>query len=199
SNAATGTGTRKIADLYNAYMDESGIEAKGLSPLKSHLAAIAAIHDKKGLARALGESLRADVDPLNNTNFHTANLFGLWVAPDFNGSERYTVYLLQGGLELPDREYYLDDSEHMRTIRTQYQEHVSAMFKLAGFSEPDARAARVFELEHAIAAKHWTLDDDQDIHKANNPWKQVDFAAKAPGLDWAEYFRAAGIGQQMNF
>jgi putative endopeptidase len=199
SNAAAGSGTRKIADLYNSYMDEGGIEAKGLAPIKPHLDAIAAIRDKRELARALGESLRADVDPLNNTNFHTANLFGLWVAPDFSGSERYTVYLLQGGLELPDREYYLDGSEHMRTIRTQYQAHVSAMFKLAGFSEPDVRAARVFQLEHAIAAKHWTLAEDQDIHKANNPWKQADFVATAPGLDWTEFFRAAGLSQQMNF
>ena len=199
SKAAAGSGTRKIADLYNSYMDEGGIEAKGLAPIKPHLDAIAAIHDKRELARALGESLRADVDPLNNTNFHTANLFGLWVAPDFNGSERYTVYLLQGGLELPDREYYLDDSEHMRTIRTQYQAHVSAMLKLAGFSDSDARATHVFELEHAIAEKHWTLADDQEIHKANNPWKQADFQAKASGLDWTEYFRAAGLSQQMNF
>jgi len=199
SKAAAGSGTRKIADLYNSYMDEGGIEAKGLAPIKPHLDAIAAIHDKRELARALGESLRADVDPLNNTNFHTANLFGLWVAPDFNGSERYTVYLLQGGLELPDREYYLDDSEHMRTIRTQYQAHVSAMLKLAGFSDSDARATHVFELEHAIAEKHWTLADDQEIHKANNPWKQADFQAKASGLDWTEYFRAGGLSQQMNF
>ncbi len=199
ANAAAGSGTRKIAALYNSYMDEGGIEAKGLTPIKPHLDEIAAIHDKRELARALGESLRADVDPLNNTNFHTANLFGLWVAPDFNGSERYTVYLLQGGLQLPDREYYLDDSERMRTIRTQYQAHVSAMLKLAGFSDPDARAARVFELEHAIAEKHWTLADDQDIHKANNPWKQADFAAKASGLDWTEYLLAAGLSQQMNF
>src|SRR6266567_5420414 len=199
SNAAAGSGTRKIADLYNSYMDEGGIEAKGLAPIKPHLDAIAAIHDKRELARALGESLRADVDPLNNTNFHTANLFGLWVAPDFSGSERYTVYLLQGGLELPDREYYLDDSEHMRTIRTQYQAHVSAMLKLAGFSDSDARATHVFELEHAIAEKHWTLADDQEIHKANNPWKQADFQAKASGLDWTEYFRAGGLSQQMNF
>ena len=182
SNAATGTGTRKIADLYNAYMDESGIEAKGLSPLKSHLAAIAAIHDKKGLARALGESLRADVDPLNNTNFHTANLFGLWMAPDFNESEHYTPYLLQGGLQLPDREYYLSDSERMRNLRTKYQAHVAAMLKLAGFTDVDARAKRIFELEHAIAEKHWTIEDDQNIQKVNNPWKRTDFAVKAPGL-----------------
>ena len=100
-------------------MDEAGIEAKGLSPLQPHLDAIAAIRDKRELARALGESLRADVDALNNTNFHTDNLFGLWVAPGFNDSEHYTAYLMQGGLELPDREYYLSDSADMREIRSQ--------------------------------------------------------------------------------
>ena len=80
---AAGSGERKMADLFNSYMDESAIEAKGMAPLKPHLDAIAAIHDKKELAHALGETLRADVDALNNTNFHTANLFGLWVAPGF--------------------------------------------------------------------------------------------------------------------
>ena len=125
SNAAAGSGNRKIADLYNSYMDEPAIESKGLAPLKPHLQAIAAIRDKKQLAQALGAGLRADVDPLNNTNFHTENLFGLWIAPDFNDSDHYTVYLLQGGLELPDREYYLSDSEQCalcaRNIRRIYQ------------------------------------------------------------------------------
>jgi len=73
--AAAGSDSRKIADLYNAYMDEAGIEAKGLAPLKPHRDAIAAIKDKHELAHALGETLRADVDALNNTNFHTPNLF----------------------------------------------------------------------------------------------------------------------------
>src|SRR5258708_37382315 len=110
SNALAGSGTRKIADLYKSYMDEAGIEAKGIAPLRPHLEAIDAIHDKRELARALGETLRADVDPLNNTNFHTANLFGLWVAPGFIDSEHYEPYLLQGGLELEDRDYYLADN-----------------------------------------------------------------------------------------
>src|SRR5271163_1288482 len=199
ANAPAGSDTRKIADLYNSYMDEAAIEAAGLGPLKPHLDAIAAIKDKKELARALGETLRADVDALNNTNFHTPNLFGLWVAPDFNDSEHYTAYLLQGGLQLPDREYYLSDSEHMKEIRTKYQAHVATMLKLAGLSDPDARAARIVELEHAIAEKHLTLADDEDVHKANNPWKQAEFATKAPGLDWAEYFRAAGLSGRENF
>jgi putative endopeptidase len=195
SNPPAGSDTRKVADLYNSYMDEAAIEAKGLAPVRPHLDAIAAIRDKRELARALGETLRADVDALNNTNFHTSNLFGLWVAPGFNDSEHYTAYLLQGGLQLPDREYYLADNEHMRTIRTQYQAHISTMLKLAGFTDPDARAARIVELERAIAQAHRTLADNQDIHKANNTWLQADFAIKAPGLDWTEYFRAAGLQQ----
>jgi endothelin-converting enzyme/putative endopeptidase len=199
SNPPASSATRKVADLYNSYMDESAIEAKGLAPLRPHLEAIAAIHDKRELAHALGEGLRADVDALNNGNFHTANLFGLWVAPGFHDSDRYTAYLMQGGLQMPEREYYLSDSESMRKIRVQYQLHIAAMLKLAGFTDTDARAGRVLELEHAIAQSHRSLADSEDIHKADNTWTQADFSSKAPGLDWAEYFRGAGIGQQGSF
>jgi putative endopeptidase len=150
ANAPAGSNTRKIADLYHSYMDESAIEAKGLAPLGPQLDAIAAIRDKHEMARALGESLRADVDPLNCGCFHTPNLFGLWVGPGFNDPEHYAAYLLQGGLEMPDREYYLSDSGSMRDIRSKYQTHVSAMLKLAGFAETDVRAKRIIELEHAI-------------------------------------------------
>jgi putative endopeptidase len=197
--AAAGTGARKIADLYNSYMDEAGIEAKGLAPLKPLLEGIAGIRDKKELAYALGTTLRADVDALNNTNFHTANLFGLWVAPGFNDSEHYTAYLLQGGLEMPDREYYLADNERMKKVREAYQTHVAAMFKLAGMSDAETRARRVMGLEHAIADKHWSLAENEDIHKANNTWSQADFGARAPGLDWPEYFHGAGLTKQANF
>ena len=199
STAPAGSSSRQIADLYNSFMNESAIEARGFGPLKAHLDSIAAIKNKQELAHALGETLRADVDALNNTNFHTPNLFGLWTAPGFNDSDHYAAYLLQGGLELPDREYYLSDSPHMRDVRAKYQTHISAMLKLAGVTDTDARAARIVELEHSIAEKHLSLADNDDIHKANNTWKQSDFAAKAPGLDWAEYFRGAGLEKQKEF
>lgn len=199
SNAPAGSNSRKIADLYNSYMDEAAIEKKGLEPLRPHLQSIAAIKDKRELARALGESLRADVDPLNNTNFHTANLFGIWTAPGFENPDRYTPYLLQGGLVLPDREYYLDNSQHMRELREKYQAHVAKMLELAGFNDAATRAAGIVHLEHAIAEKHLSLAEDQDIHKANNPWAQADFSSKAPGLDWAEYFAGAGLSQVKKF
>ena len=199
SNAPAGSSARKIANLYNSYMDEAAIEAKGMAALQPHLKAIAAIQNKKELAAALGETLRADVDALNNSNFHTAHLFGLWVAPGFNDSDHYAAYLLQGGIQLPDREYYLSDSGHMRDVRAKYQVHVSAMLKLAGFTDTDARAERIVALEHAIAEEHLSLADNDDIHKANNTWTQADFPVKAPGLDWEDYFRAAGLSKQAGF
>ncbi len=180
-------------------MDEAAIEAAGLKPLRPHLQAIAAIQNKRELAHALGESLRADVDPLNNTNFRTINLFGLWVAPGFNDSAHYMAYLLEGGLVLPNREYYLGDSVRMKKVRAEYLTYVSTMLRLAGLTDTDARAARIVALEHDIAEKHISLADNEDIHKANNTWRQSDFAAKAPGLDWTEYFRGAGLTNQASF
>lgn len=197
--APAGSNARKIADLYNSYMDEAAIEKKGLESIKPHLQAISAIKNKRELARALGESMRADVDPLNNTNYHTANIFGLWTAPGFGDPDHYNAYLLQGGLSLPDREYYLSDSPHMRDLRAKFQAHVAAMLKLAGFDQPEARAARIVELEHAIAEKHISLAENEDIHKANNTWTQTDFNAKAPGLDWGEFFAGAGLAKQAKF
>jgi len=199
SNASAGSDARKIADLYNSYMDGATIESRGMAPLEPHLKAIAAIKDKKELSRALGETLRADVDALNNTNFHTAHLFGLWVAPGFNDSDHYAAYLLQGGLELPNREYYLSNTDRMKEIRSKYQGHISAMLKLAGFTDTDARAEKIMELEHALAETHLSLAENEDIHKANNPWNLSDFETKAPGLDWKEYFRAAGLAKQETF
>ncbi|WP_260704838.1 M13 family metallopeptidase [Edaphobacter flagellatus] len=199
SNAAPGTDTRRIADLYHSYMDEATIEAHGLAPIKPHLDAIAAIKTPQQLAHALGLSLRADVDALNNTNFHTANIFGLWVAPGFNDPDHYAPYLLQGGLQLPNRDYYLADTPHMKEVRAKYQAHIAKMFSLAGLSEPEARATRVLALEHAIAEKHVSLAESEDIHKANNVWTVADFSAKAPGLDWPEFFRAASLDKQTSF
>jgi len=199
SKTPAGSGSGKIADLYNSYMDEAAIEKRGLTPIESHLKAIAALKNKKELSYALGETLRADVDALNNTNFHTNHIFGLWVAPGFNDSDHYAPYLLQGGIQLPDREYYLADNEHMKEVRAKYQTHVSAMLKLAGFTDTDMRAERIVALEHAIAEKHWSLAQNDDIHKANNTWTKADFTKNAPGLDWSEYFRGAGLSKQASF
>jgi len=191
--------TRQIIDFHAAYMDEAGIEARGTAPLRPALARIAAIGDKAALTRVLAGTLRADVDALNATNFETENLFGLWVTADLNDPAHYRPYLMQGGLGMPDRAYYLDDSPRMARLREQYQAHVAATLRLAGFDDAPARAARVMALETELARRHVSREDSEDVLKANNVWSLRDFAAKAPGLDWRTFFKAAGLGDQARF
>eukprot|EP01034_Spumella_vulgaris_P031693 gene31693-39149_t len=180
-------------------MDEAAIEARGVGPVQPALKKIAAIKDKTELTRALAATLRADVDPLNNTDFHTENILGLWVAQGLNQPKRNMPYLLQGGLGLPDRVYYLEDNERMHKLRTAYQAHIAAMFKLAGLSDPETRAARVYELERKLALTHASREESADVLKANNTWSAADFAKKAPGMDWKLFFHTAGLGRQQSF
>jgi putative endopeptidase len=198
-NAPAGTEARKIGDFYSTYMDEAAIEAKGWKPLEPALGRIAAIADRKALARALGGTLRADVDVLNATNLHTGNLLGLWVAQDLNDPARYSPFLLQGGLVMPDRSYYLDQSPRMADIRTKYQAHIAAVLKLAATPDPEAKAARIFDLEHRIAEVHWSRAESEEVEKGNNHWTRQDFETRAPGLDWGAFFDAAGLGDQKIF
>ena len=183
---------RKIADYYSTFMDEATIESKGIAPLKPELAEIAAISDRHALAFVLGSGLRADVDPLNNTNFETGNLFGVWITQGLTDPSHNFPYLLQGGLGLPDRDYYLSASPNMAALRTQYQAHIAAIFKLAGFTDPSARAARVFTLETKMARVHATRVESEDVHAAVS-WDRNELAAKAPGLDWPALLDAAGL------
>jgi predicted metalloendopeptidase len=198
-NAPEGSEARKVGDYYASFMDEAGIEKAGLAPLKSALDRIAAIGTAKDLAAEIGASQRIDVDPLNNTNFHTDHLFGIWVAPGFNNPDRYTPYMLQGGIGLPDRDYYLADNAKMADIRTKYIAHIAKVLTLMGASEPAKKAQAIFDLEKRIAEAQESRVASEDILKANNAWTRADFAAKAQGFDWDAYFDAAGLSKQNNF
>jgi putative endopeptidase len=199
AKAKPGTEARKIGDYYSAYLDEKKIDALGLKPLQPTLARIAAITDKKGLAAEFGRELRADVDALNSTNFYTDHLFGLWVEQDLNDPKRYAPYLLQGGLGMPDRDFYLSDSPRMAKIRDAYKAHIARILTLAGKKDADAQAQKIFDLETAIAKAHAPRGDSEDVLKANNPWARADFAKKAPGLDWTTFFTAAGLQARPQF
>src|SRR5262245_2265147 len=182
--AAGGSDQRKIGDYYATYMDEQAIEKKGLDPLRDVLASIEALADKRALATWIGQHLRADVDPLNMTNFHTDRLFGVWIAQDLNDPSHNAPYLLQGGLGLPDRDYYIAPGPRMENIRVAYRAHIANMLRLAGIGKADARADTIFDLERRIANTHTTRTESVDVRKANNPWTRDDFNRKAPGIDW---------------
>jgi putative endopeptidase len=190
--AAASDDTRKVGDYYSSFMDEAAIESKGIAPLKSQLDAIAAIADRGALARTLGSRIRADVDALNSTNFETGNLFGVWITQGLNDPSHSYPYLLQGGLGLPDRDYYLSATPHMAELRKQYQAHIAAMFKLAGFENAPTRADRVFALETKIARVHATRVESEDVHGAIS-WTRSELSKKAPGLDWTALLDAAGL------
>ena len=127
----------------------------------------------------LGSTLQADVDALNATNFYTANLFGLWVASDLDNPTKYAPFLLQGGLGMPDRSYYVDTSAGMAEIRTKYQAHIAALLQLAGIADPDARAASIMQLETKIAQAHWSREQSGDVSRGNNHWSRKDFQSSA--------------------
>src|SRR5690348_9253818 len=183
-NPAAGSNARKIADYYAAYMDTAAIDKAGLAPLKPELDAIDAISSRADLARVLGNRLRADVDPINATNFHTSNLFGLFVTKGLEEASTQIPYLLQGGLGMPSRDYYLSKDPHMADARGKYKTYIAALLKQAGIADAKKKADAVFALETKIAEAQESLIDSEDIHKANNLWAVAEFPKKAPGLDW---------------
>jgi putative endopeptidase len=196
AHGAKGSNARLVADYYAAFMDESAIEKKGLAPIQSELAKIDAIQSRTDLARVLGDGLRADVDPVNATNLNTERLFGLFVTQGLEDPSHNVAYLLQGGLGMPNRDYYLATDKQMAEFRTQYQAYVAAILKLAGRPDADAQAATIVDLETKIAKAQASVVESEDIHKANNPWSIAAFGKNAPGLDWTTYFKAAGLGGQ---
>ncbi len=199
SGAPAGSDRQKIRDYYAAFLDTVAIERKGIAPLKPALDSIAALADHKALSRYLGTTLRADIDIFNATNLFTPNLLGLWVAQDLDDPSHYSAFLVQGGVEMPDRSYYLDSSSAITEVREQYRPHVTAMLKLAGVPNPDAKAEAIVQLETRMARVHLSREASSDVQKGNNHWSTADFAAKAPGLDWDAYFGAAGLGKVSRF
>ena len=198
-HARNGSEAQQIGDFYTSFMDEAGIESKGLKVMQPAIERIDGIFSRNELAAALGETLRADVDILNSTNLHTPHLLGLWVAQDLNDPKRYLPFLLQGGLGMPDREYYLGTSPAMAAIRPQYQQHIAVVLNLAGIDGAAARAAKIFELERRMAEVHWTRAASEQIEAGNNHWSRARFYAEAPDLDWRAFFSAAGLGGQNEF
>jgi putative endopeptidase len=199
TNAPPGSDARKIGDYFNSFMDEAHIEQLGLKPVKPALDAIAAIKNRMDLSAALGASVRADVDALNLGNFYTPRIIGLSVAEDLNDAKKYRPYLFQGGLGMPDREYYVGANSRYVELRTQYEAHVANMLRLAGFTDSAARAKRVMALEVAIAQAHVSLADSNDASKGNTVWLRSELSMKAPGLNWAAFLTAAGINAQPQF
>lgn len=198
STAAANSDEGRIRDFYNAFLNVGKIDAAGMAPIKADLDRIAAIGDLKALSQTLGASLRADVDPLNATNFQTENLFGVFVTQALAGGE-VVPYILQGGLGMPEREYYLASDAKMAAIRTKYQAYIAQLLTDAGVSDAAAKARRVYDLELKIARAHASRTESEDFQHSASEWSRADFTDKAPGIDWSAFLSAAQLGNQQKF
>ena len=169
--SAEGTEERKFGELYASYMDEARINALGAAPLTQDLATVDAISDIPSFLESLGRLERQGV----------SGFFQLYVDNDPGNPERYIALFEQGGLGLPDESYYRE--EKFSGIRTAYAGYLGKMFGLAGLDDASARAARVIELESAIAGFHWDNVASRDSEKTYNlsTWHDVvTTAAEAP-------------------
>jgi putative endopeptidase len=185
--AAARPGSR-IGDFYASFMDEAAINAAGIAPMRPMLARIQAITDRAGFAAEAGRLFRQGV---------TAPFTG-YIASDDRIPTETIQRLIQSGLGLPDRDYYLSDDATLAQKRTAYQAYLAQLLTLAG--EPDAagRAAAVVAMERRIAEVHWTRVESRDDERTYNKWARADFARNAPGFDWDAYFRETGLSGQAN-
>jgi putative endopeptidase len=192
-DAKPGTDEARIAAFYKAYTDTKAIDAAGMKPVQADLARFDAIADKAQLSKVLGEQERVDVDPLNATNYFTENLFGLFVTQGLSTPGEVIPYMLQGGLGMPEREYYLSADSKMAVLRSAYQAYIAELLTAAGIADANAKANRIFNLEMKIAKAHAPREESEDFTKSATVWAKDDFAKKAPGMDWPAFFAAAKL------
>jgi len=187
-NARAGSNERKVGDFYASYMDEAAIEAKGLQPIRPQLEAIAAISSRSDLARAFAQAGRG---------FGKAP-FGVFVDVDAKNPDAYAAYVFQGGLGMPDRDYYLKREKTYDTYRAAYRAYVQQMLSLAGVTHSRPRAESILALEIRIARAQWPAEMRRDVEKNYNPMKVDELKAYAPGFDWASFIAAAEVANAPN-
>ena len=178
---------QKIGDYFASCMDEAAVEARGMRPLEPLLASIAAMKSKRELAAVLAR--------LQESTGDAGLYFGFGSGQDFDESTRVIGFAAAGGLGLPDRDYYTKDDDRSKEIRAQYVAHVARMLGLLGETPDAARrdAAKVMEIETALAHASLTRVEQRDPHKLFNRADLAGLRKLVPRFSWPAYFRAAGL------
>ncbi|MEK6620564.1 MAG: M13 family metallopeptidase [Chloroflexota bacterium] len=184
AGAPKGSVRQKVGDYWATGMDEAAIEAAGATPIGPELALVEGLADRARIAEVVAR-------------LHRERIWGpflLTVRQDPGDSTRYVLWLQQGGLGLPDRDYYLKDDDRSRDIRQRYVAHVSRMLELLGDDPDRARygAATVLALETRLAHASMTRVDQRDPYKTYNKMTVAELAERAPGWEWDAYLDALG-------
>ncbi|HEV2273985.1 MAG TPA: M13-type metalloendopeptidase [Acidobacteriaceae bacterium] len=172
----------KVGAFYKAFQDEARVERLGAEPLKPELDAIRMADTRDALAGLMGHG---------GEDFY-GSLFDVSVQVDRKDPSRYSVYLAQAGLGLPDRDYYSNPT--LASQKAQYQAYVASLLRLAAWPEPETRAREIVELETRIAEASWTKADRRDLDKVYNPITVAELQTFAPGFAWQAYLGSAGLG-----
>ncbi len=188
ADAPQGSTEQKAGDFYRAYLDTAAIERKGLSPALPGLQAIAAARTHEQLAELMG---RPDLNlkaPL-----------GVGISPDQKDPDRYIVVILQSGLSLPDRDYYLKDDPVFTDLRAKYQAHLGRMLALAGEADAAAQAASILDIETRIAKVHWPVAKRRERDLTYNLRTRAQLDQLSPGFPWQPLLAAQGLEGQAEF
>jgi putative endopeptidase len=173
---------KKLRDLYDGFNDQKQIDAAGLTPAKADLDYIAGLKTSDDVATAMG---RPDLG--------LDGPFGAGIGIDAKDPTKYQIDLGQAGLGMPDRDYYLKTDPEIVKTQDAYKAHLAKVFTMVGFSDPDKRAAAVYDLEHKLAEVMWSREDDRDVDKVFNPMTISQLKALAPKFPWETYFKATTI------
>lgn len=187
-NNAEGSDEQKIGDYYASFMDRKGRDAKGVAPIQPELKAIDAIASYDDLAAYFGKANRTGVDIPFNVSVYT----------DLKDPTKYTLITWQGGLGLPEREYYLSTDAKMTDIRQKYVAHIEKMFQLTNMPNAAESAAKIMALETTLATQHMKKEDTRDIIKLYNAYAVKDLKTLMPDFNWTAMLKSAGVEKEKN-
>jgi putative endopeptidase len=175
---------RKVRDLYRSYVNTDRLEELGLTPVSADLETIANLETHEDVARAMA-----------SVSMGTESLFNAGIGIDDKNPEAYAVFILQSGLGLPDRDYYLLDEPNIVAAREAYVKYVAEMLGLGGIDGGEEKAAEIFALETQIAEIHWPLADRRDADKIYNPMTISALESFAPEFPWGMFLGEMGISR----
>ncbi len=178
-----GSPAQKIRDFYNSYMDTEATAALGLEAIRSELDAIASISNMDDVYSAFST---LGVYGVNSP-------IGLFFFSDMKDPDTQAIYVVQAGLTLPDRDYYLLDDEQFVKGRQLFLQYATDVLTLAGYSNSADRAERLLALETELAEVMWTKEENRDWSKRYNPMNTAELNELAPEINWERGFEAAQI------
>ena len=189
-NKVAGTDAQRVGDFYASFMDEARLETLGLNPLKAELDKIAAVKDKAELPALLAHLGRLGVTVP----------YDFYIHQDAKDSTKYVADIVQSGLGMPDRDYYLKaDDAKLADTRAKYQVHVEKLLALAGDKNAAANAKAIVDFETELAKVQWTKVENRDPVKTYNKVELAEMAKIAPGHDWKSFLDAAGISGKTGY